>query len=55
MNSQSRFHNLYAHHFARVAVAIPRVRIADPAFNALQTIKLARQAAEEGAALVAFP
>jgi len=58
MNSSrlnSRFHNLYAHHFARVAVAIPRVRIADPAFNALQTIKLARQAAEEGAALVAFP
>ncbi|MDN4038290.1 NAD(+) synthase [Massilia sp. YIM B02443] len=55
MNSQSRFHNLYAHHFARVAVAIPRVRIADPAFNVEQTIVLARQAAGEGAALVAFP
>lgn len=51
----SRFHNLYAHHFARVAVAIPRVRIADPAFNVEQTIVLARQAAAEGAALVAFP
>jgi len=55
MNSQSRFHNLYAHHFARVAVAIPRVRIADPAFNVEQTIVLARQAANQGAALVAFP
>jgi NAD+ synthase (glutamine-hydrolysing) len=52
---QSRFHNLYAHHFARVAVAIPRVRIADPAFNVEQTIGLARQAAAQGAALVAFP
>lgn len=51
----SRFFNLYSHHFARVAVAIPRVRIADPAYNVEQTIVLARQAAEQGAALVAFP
>ncbi|WP_020654937.1 NAD(+) synthase [Massilia niastensis] len=51
----SRFFNLYSHHFARVAVAIPRCRIADPAFNVEQTIGLARQAAEGGAALVAFP
>ena len=57
MNSRinSRFFNLYSHHFARVAVAIPRVRIADPAYNVEQTIVLARQAAAEGAALVAFP
>ena len=51
----SRFFNLYSHHFARVAVASPRVRIADPAYNASQTIALARQAAKQGAALVAFP
>ena len=50
-----RFFNLYTHHFARVAVAIPRCRIADPAYNVEQTIVLARQAAEQGAALVAFP
>ncbi|MEH6436192.1 NAD(+) synthase [Massilia sp. DD77] len=49
------FFNLYSHHFARVAVAIPRCRIADPAYNVEQTIALARQAAEQGAALVAFP
>jgi NAD+ synthase (glutamine-hydrolysing) len=51
----SRFFNLYSHHFARVAVAIPRIRVADPAYNVEQTIKLAQQAASEGAALVAFP
>jgi NAD+ synthase (glutamine-hydrolysing) len=51
----SRFFNLYSHHFARVAVAIPRIRVADPAYNVDQTIKLAQQAASEGAALVAFP
>ncbi|MFN3792354.1 NAD(+) synthase [Massilia sp.] len=53
MNKQ--FFNLYTHHFARVAVAIPRCRIADPAFNVEQTLTLARQAADEGAVLAAFP
>jgi len=51
----NRFFNLYSHGFARVAVAIPRCRIADPAYNVEQTIALARQAAQQGAALVAFP
>lgn len=51
----SRFFNLYAHGFVRVAVAVPRCRVADPLFNAQQTIDLARQAATNGAALVAFP
>jgi NAD+ synthase (glutamine-hydrolysing) len=50
-----RFLNLYSHDFARVAVASPRVRVADPSFNARETIALARQAAEQGAVLVAFP
>jgi NAD+ synthase (glutamine-hydrolysing) len=50
-----RFFNLYSHDFARVAVASPRCKVADPAFNAQETIKLARQAAGQGAALVAFP
>jgi len=49
------FNNLYAHGFARVAAAVPRCRVADPAFNAQQTIDLARQAAASGAAVVAFP
>lgn len=51
----NRFFNLYTHHFARVAVAIPVCRIADPAWNAAQTVELAKQAARQGAVLVAFP
>ncbi|MBW8898181.1 MAG: NAD(+) synthase [Massilia sp.] len=50
-----RFFNLYTHDFARVAVASPACRVADPAFNAQETIRLARQAADEGAVLAAFP
>jgi NAD+ synthase (glutamine-hydrolysing) len=50
-----RFFNLYSHDFVRVAVASPRCRVADPAFNAQETIRLAREAAEQGAVLVAFP
>ena len=49
------FFNLYTHGFVRVAVAVPRCRVADPAFNAQQTIELLRRASAEGAAVVAFP
>jgi NAD+ synthase (glutamine-hydrolysing) len=49
------FSNLYSHDFARVAVATPRCKVADPAFNAAQTIALARQAHAQGAVLAAFP
>ncbi|NHZ63396.1 NAD(+) synthase [Massilia genomosp. 1] len=52
---QNDFFNLYSHGFARVAVATPRCKIADPVFNAAQTIALAEAAARQGAALVAFP
>jgi NAD+ synthase (glutamine-hydrolysing) len=50
-----RFDNLYSHDFARLAVGLPLCRVADPAFNAEQTIPLLKQAAAEGAAVVAFP
>ncbi|HEY0954902.1 MAG TPA: NAD(+) synthase [Roseateles sp.] len=50
-----RFDNLYSHDFARLAVGLPLCRVADPAFNAGQTIALLKQAAAEGAAVVAFP
>ncbi len=50
-----RFFNLYTHGFVRVAVGVPRCRVADPVFNARQTIELAQQAAQQGAILVAFP
>ncbi|MEJ0004115.1 MAG: NAD(+) synthase [Pararobbsia sp.] len=49
------FFNLYSHGFARVAVGVPRCRVADPEFNAAQTLTLAKQAAERGAVLIAFP
>lgn len=49
------FFNIYAHGFARVAVAVPRCRIANPQANAEETIRLAAEAAANGAVLVAFP
>ncbi len=48
------FFNLYST-ASRVAVGVPECRVADPAYNADQTLELARQAAQGGAALVAFP
>jgi len=52
---KGNFFNLYTHGFARVAVGVPRCKVADPSFNARQTVELAQQAAQAGAALVAFP
>jgi NAD+ synthase (glutamine-hydrolysing) len=49
------FFNPYSHGFARVAVGVPRIRVADPVHNAAQTRALMSQAAAEGAVLVAFP
>ena len=55
MRAGQEFFNLYNHDFVRVAVAIPAVRVADPAFNAEQTIALLREAAERRTVLVLFP
>ncbi len=49
------FDSLYRHGFARVAVAVPTLRVADPAFNAARTIELAREAAADGTVLTVFP
>jgi NAD+ synthase (glutamine-hydrolysing) len=49
------FDSLYSHGFARVAAAVPHLRPAEPAFNAERTLALARQAADNHAALVVFP
>ncbi len=54
MNPNADFHDLYRHGFARVAVAVPRCRVADPEFNAAQTIGMLQQAAHDGAALAVF-
>jgi NAD+ synthase (glutamine-hydrolysing) len=49
------FGSLHRHGFARVAVAIPEVNVADPASNAGQVMALARRAAGEHAVLTVFP
>ncbi len=49
------FHSIYSHGFVRTAVCVPRVRVADPAYNAEQTIRLAEQASAASAALAVFP
>jgi NAD+ synthase (glutamine-hydrolysing) len=55
MSHPDNFFNLYRHNFVRVALGIPEVRVADPAFNAGQVIALMRQAAQRDALLLAFP
>ena len=49
------FHSIYAHGLVRVAVGIPKVKVADPAFNVDQTLALVQQASTVGAAVVLFP
>ena len=53
--SQPPFGSLYRHGFVRVAVGVPAVRVADPAFNAERTLDLARRASDVQAAVVVFP
>jgi len=49
------FNSIYAHGFIRTAVAVPFVRVADPAYNSERIIELAQQADQRHAALVLFP
>jgi len=49
------YFNFFNHGFVRVAVGVPAVRVAAPAFNAVQTITLIKQAAERKAILALFP
>ena len=51
----AEFFNLYNHGLIRVAVGIPEVQVADPAFNAIRTIELMEQAEREKAILGLFP
>jgi len=52
---QLPFQSIYRHGYARIAAAVPRVRIGDPDFNAQRTIELATRAHEHDVALVVFP
>lgn len=51
----SQFFNLYSHNFARVAVAVPQVKVADTEYNAQQSIALIRDASARQAVLVVLP
>ena len=53
--TERSFFDLYAQNFARLAVAIPRVTLADPAANAREIVHLYDAAARDGTALVLFP
>ena len=55
MQADGEFFNLYRHGFIRVALGIPEVRVADPAFNAARTVALIEQAEAAKAVLVVFP
>src|SRR5437867_12812978 len=55
MNTDEPLFNIYNHGFVRVAVGIPTVRVAEPEYNARETIALMKQAAERKAILVVFP
>ena len=55
MTQPLEFLNPYRHGFVRVAVAVPRIRVADPGFNAAETVAMLGQAAAQGAVVVAFP
>ena len=55
MQSFDSFNNLYAHGFARLAIASPRNRVADPLYNADESIRMMADAAAEGATLLLFP
>jgi NAD+ synthase (glutamine-hydrolysing) len=54
-DNEPTFFNLYHHGFIRVAVCVPEVRVADAAFNAESTIKLAEEAAANNAVFAIFP
>ncbi|ATC33744.1 NAD(+) synthase [Caulobacter vibrioides] len=49
------FFSPYRHGFVRVATAVPKVKLADPAANAQAILALAREAHAAGVAVVVFP
>jgi NAD+ synthase (glutamine-hydrolysing) len=49
------FYSPYAHGFVRLAVCVPRLRPADPAYNAEAMLELLREADAQSAAVALFP
>jgi NAD+ synthase (glutamine-hydrolysing) len=54
-DSDRPFFNFYSHNFIRVAVGTPRVRVADPLYNAAATVELLEEAAERRGVIALFP
>lgn len=53
--SSPSFFSPYRHGFVRVATAVPKVKLADPAANAQSVLALVRQAHESGVAVLVLP
>ena len=53
--TSAAFHSIYSHGFVRACVCVPFVRVADPVYNAEQTIGLAQRASQHNAAVALFP
>lgn len=49
------FFSPYRHGFVRVAAAVPKVKLADPAQNADRVLDLVRQGHDQGVAVMVFP
>ena len=49
------FHSIYSHGYVRACVCVPRLKVADPLYNAEQTLALARRASGVNAAVALFP
>ncbi|PVM74009.1 NAD(+) synthase [Caulobacter radicis] len=49
------FFSPYRHGFVRVAAAVPKVKLVDPAHNARAVLDLVRQGHDQGVAVMAFP
>ncbi len=49
------FFNLYNQGFIRVAVCIPEIKVADPAYNACNVLSLIKEAAEQNAVMAITP
>ena len=53
--SHPSFFSPYRHGFVRVATAVPKVKLADPAANAQSVLALVRQAHDAGVAVLVLP
>jgi NAD+ synthase (glutamine-hydrolysing) len=53
--SKPSFFSPYRHGFVRVATAVPKVKLADPATNATSVLALVREAHEAGVAVLVLP